>query len=75
MLVTQDVSENEGRIADGLERAAADEADFLLTPEGSLSGYYAEFDGEEVAAAAAGLAKRAKELGVGLVPSDKSTIV
>jgi predicted amidohydrolase len=66
MLVTEDVPQNEGRIAEGLRRAAADEADFLLTPEGSLSGYYAEFDGEEVEAAAAGLAKRAKELGVGL---------
>jgi predicted amidohydrolase len=66
MLVTGNVSDNEGRIAEGLQRAAADEADFLLTPEGSLSGYYAGFDGEEVAAGTARLAERARELGVGL---------
>ena len=66
MLVTEDVSDNEGRIAEGLERAAADEADFLLTPEGLLSGYYAGFDREEVAAGTARLAERARELGVGL---------
>jgi predicted amidohydrolase len=66
MLVTHDVPDNERRIADGLSRAAADQADFLLTPEGSLSGYYPGFDRGEVQEATCRLAARAKELGVGL---------
>lgn len=66
MLVTTEVAENEARILAGIERAAAEGADFLLTPEGSLSGYHNAFDGEEVAAAVARVAAAAKSAGVGL---------
>ncbi len=66
MLVTLDVAENERSILAGLERAAHDEASFLLTPEGSLSGYHSDFDGEAVAAAVERVAAFAKEVGVGL---------
>ena len=37
--VTRDISRNLGAILCAIERAASDEADILLTPEGSLSGY------------------------------------
>ena len=66
MLISQDVSENEAKISAGLRRAANDEADWMLTPEGSLSGYTADFDRREVEAAAARLAEQAKDLQVGL---------
>jgi predicted amidohydrolase len=66
MLVSTDVRENEARIAADLQRAAEDRADFLLTPEGSLSGYHTGFDREEVRAAVTRLAGQAKGLRVGL---------
>src|SRR5574340_603442 len=66
MLVSQEVAENEARLLAGIERAAADKADFLLTPEGSLSGYYPGFDREQVAAAAERLRLAAQQAGVGL---------
>ena len=43
MLIPPDVSENEANISVGLRRAAKDEADRLLTPDRSLSGYTREF--------------------------------
>jgi predicted amidohydrolase len=66
MLVTHDVAKNETRIMQAIERAASDRADFLLTPEGSLSGYYAGFRREEVAEAVTRLAAAAKAVGIGL---------
>jgi predicted amidohydrolase len=60
------VAENEAEILAALRRAGADGAHFLLTPEGSLSGYYAGFDREEVAAATARLSAAAAQAGVGL---------
>jgi predicted amidohydrolase len=66
MLVTESVPDNERRILAGIDRAAGDRADFLLTPEGSLSGYYAGFDGQEVAEALARVADAARRAGVGL---------
>jgi predicted amidohydrolase len=66
MLVTQQVAENERRITAGIARAAADGSDFLLTPEGSLSGYYAGFDREEVSAAVERVRAVAKDAGLGL---------
>jgi len=66
MCVTQQVLENEKRISAAIERTAAEGAHFLLTPEGSLSGYHSEFDRAEVAAAVERLRKVAGELGVGL---------
>ncbi len=66
MLVTREVAENERRILAGIARAAADKADFLLTPEGSLSGYHAGFDRGEVAAAVERVRAAAREAEVGL---------
>ncbi len=66
MAVTDDVAANESRIVRAIEQAAADGADFLLTPEGSLSGYRAGFDRAEVADAAERLAVCARAAGVGL---------
>jgi len=67
MLVTEDVAQNEARILDGIRLAAAGKSDFLLTPEGSLSGYRAAFQREEVAAAAERLRVAARDAGVGLL--------
>jgi predicted amidohydrolase len=44
MRVTRDIDANERRILDGIEKAAQNGADFLATPEGSLSGYRADFE-------------------------------
>lgn len=66
MRVTFDVSQNERRIQTGIRRAAKDGAHFLLTPEGSLSGYHAAFNAGKVAAAVKRLAALAGKLRVGL---------
>ncbi len=66
MLVGSDVGENERRIMAGIERAAGDCVDILLTPEGSLSGYRADFDREEVAAAVERVRAAAANVRVGL---------
>jgi len=66
MEVTHDVSRNEQRLRAAIDQAAQEAADFLLTPEGSLSGYWSGFDREEVAAAALRLAAAAAEDRVGL---------
>ena len=42
--VTADIAANLSTIARALEFAASEEADILLTPEGSLSGYTHQFD-------------------------------
>ncbi|MFB3881828.1 MAG: nitrilase-related carbon-nitrogen hydrolase [Armatimonadota bacterium] len=65
-LVTSIVADNERRLLAGIERAAADAADILLTPEGSLSGYRADFDREEVGEAVERVRAAAAEAGVGL---------
>jgi len=66
MLVGRDVAQNEKRILRAVELAADQGADFLLTPEGSLSGYYAGFDGQKVASAVERVARRARGARVGL---------
>ena len=66
MTVTKDVGANERAILRALRRASGDAADFLVTPEGSLSGYYSGFDREEVAEAVERLAAQARSLRVGL---------
>jgi predicted amidohydrolase len=62
-----DVNANEASLAAAIDRAAAEGATFLLTPEGSLSGYRADFDRVEVADAVDRLAGRAADLGLGLL--------
>ena len=48
MNVTPCVSDNLAAINTAIRRAAEEGADILLTPEGSLSGYYSRFDRVEV---------------------------
>jgi len=48
MRVTRDIEANERRILDGIEIAAQSGADFLVTPEGSLSEYTPDFEREEL---------------------------
>jgi predicted amidohydrolase len=67
MVVSSDVSANEKRILDGIKKAAEAGADFLATPEGSLSGYTPNFDRLQVAGAVERVAAAAKEHKVGLL--------
>ena len=64
--VSRDVAANEQRILRAIGQAAEDRADFLLTPEGSLSGYRADFARAEVAEATERVAEAARSAGVGL---------
>lgn len=66
MPVTVDVMSNETRLLAAIDYAARDRADFLVTPEGALSGYYADFDGEEVAESLERVVSAAVEANVGL---------
>jgi len=38
MLVSDNIIENKIKIINAIDRAVADKADFLITPEGALSG-------------------------------------
>ena len=67
MPVTNDVARNEKRILEAIKKAAEAGADFLVTPEGSLSGYTPNFDRVQVAGAVERLAAAAKEHKVGLL--------
>src|SRR4051812_9429305 len=49
MLASHDLEQNERSIRAAVDRAAAAKVDFLLTPEGSASGYYNGFDRAAVA--------------------------
>lgn len=64
---TRDVAANERAILAAIDKAAEAKATFLLTPEGSLSGYYAGFDRTAVAAAVERVAAHAAKAGVGLL--------
>ncbi len=65
-IVINDVAANEERLLRAVQQAAEDKADFLLTPEGSLSGYRPTFDRVEVAEATERVAEEARKAGVGL---------
>lgn len=67
MLVSKDVGANEQAIYRAIDQAATARADFLLTPEGSLSGYYPDFDRVTVVDAIERLTRHAKEARVGLL--------
>lgn len=67
MLASRDVDRNARRIKSAIDQAAKARVDFLLTPEGSLSGYYNGFDRQKVAAAADQVAEYARQARVGLV--------
>ncbi len=64
--VTNDVATNLQAIVRAIDFAAAEHAEILLTPEGSLSGYTPHFDTEEVTNALEQVLEKAKSAKVGL---------
>lgn len=66
MPVTRDVQANRRHIEDAIAWASAENADILLTPEGSLSGYTHEFDRADVRAALQAVTSAAARAKVGL---------
>ncbi len=66
MRVGDDIAANETKILDAIARAAKDKADFLLTPEGSLSGYRSEFDPADVELALKRVSAAARKAKLGL---------
>ncbi|MAE65657.1 MAG: hypothetical protein CMJ18_15420 [Phycisphaeraceae bacterium] len=64
--VTNDIPSNVAAIGRAIEFAAAEGADVLLTPEGSLSGYRARFDQDEVTVALEQVTRAATAAGVAL---------
>ena len=67
ILKSNDIKANEQAIRRAIDQAAAVKADFLLTPEGSLSGYHPNFDRAAVADAVQRVAEHAKKARVGLL--------
>jgi predicted amidohydrolase len=61
-----DISENHQKIINAIEYAGVNNADILLTPEGSLSGYHNRFNQEEVEEALQDVCSKAKSLNIGL---------
>jgi len=64
--VTLDVAQNISTLCRAVEYAAAERADILLTPEGSLSGYTPAFDRAAVELGLQQVTACARESGVGL---------
>jgi predicted amidohydrolase len=67
MPVGKDIAANARAIESAIGRAADQGAEFLLTPEGSLSGYCADFDVAAAAEALAGVTEAARVRGIGLL--------
>jgi predicted amidohydrolase len=67
MNVTNNISINKERILSGVKEASAGKAIFLVTPEGSLSGYRSQFNQMELLTALKEILTLAKELKVGLL--------
>ena len=66
LAVSRDIDVNVAAITRALEFAAAEQADVLLTPEGSLSGYTPHFDREAASDALDHITALARVKGVGL---------
>ena len=66
MAVQTDIGANTTRILEAIERAFREQADILLTPEGSLSGYTHTVDSEALGKALTSVTDFAREKGVGL---------
>jgi len=64
--VTRDVAANVETIGRAIDRAVAEKAEVLLTPEGSLSGYTPKFDQAEVEAALEKVVAKASSAGLAL---------
>lgn len=67
MNVTHDINKNKEQIISGIRKAAEEGASFLVTPEGSLSGYTSNFNQSEVSYALEEIKALAAELKVGLL--------
>jgi predicted amidohydrolase len=65
--VTKDVQKNRAAIMRAIEFAAREKAEVLVTPEGSLSGYTAEFDSAATAQALETVCQRARLAKLALV--------
>jgi len=61
-----DIASNVATISRAMEKAIAEKADVLLTPEGSLSGYTHKFDQTQVAEGLDKLVKKASHAGLAL---------
>ncbi len=64
--VTRDIATNVKNINRAIGQAAAEKADVLLTPEGSLSGYTHQFDQSQVEAALKKIVAKASSSGLAL---------
>ena len=66
MNVTRDIEQNKKTIIKYIKKASEAGAEFLITPEGSLSGYTNEFDQQKLEDALAEVLKAAKAAELGL---------
>lgn len=67
MDVTGDIAKNKEKILSGILRASKEGADFLVTPEGSLSGYTSNFNQDELKPALEEILEEAKKMKTGLM--------
>lgn len=67
MNVTNDIKSNQEQIIDGIRQADREGARFLVTPEGSLSGYTSNFNQDDVATALDEIRNVAGKMKMGLM--------
>lgn len=67
MTVTNDIKVNQVKILNGIKKAALDSSDFLVTPEGSLSGYTNDFYKRDLAIALEEIIAEDRKLKVGIM--------
>jgi predicted amidohydrolase len=67
MNVTNNIKTNREQIIDGISKASLEGADFLVTPEGSLSGYTSNFNQSDLNPALEEVRSAAKKMKVGLM--------
>ncbi len=67
MNVSGNIASNMKQIVEGIAKAAAEGSDFLVTPEGSLSGYTSNFDQNELTVALEKVRAEAVKMKVGLM--------
>jgi len=66
MIVSNNVQQNVEAICEAIQQAGSSEADILLTPEGSLSGYTPDFSPDVVIAGLQEVTSTAREKKLGL---------
>ena len=67
MTVTDNIKNNQEQIIKGIRKAALEGANFLVTPEGSLSGYTSNFDQSELSDALEEITDAVGKMKVGLM--------